>query len=374
MKNGKIFYEFQNQKLCPRCSLEHLSYYITQHSNKEIQFYMTDILFDQMKKNDSENIKFCTKEKWMEINQCVNKNLKQVKNRMENIIQNEKHFNLIILVNEILMNQFKKYNVLYMRNCQICCKQNFHLIIIPCCKQYFICIECLAKSQQCSNKKCKNTNLCTAGKEFEKILYAICKSQLEKYDPQMTEIKERFLNTKIQDLQQFYQKQYGKFIKYSQFQKIVTIMIFSHTEGKMNTWWKTENMQFYITNLLWWLIAIMSTCYQITILGNSMGLFLMKILCYYFVHEKNKLLNKLKVKNQQQEKLSQIELLIQNLSVEIASWMNFLVFTYYYKNGPIDLFFIFIIAYSLLLSHCVSETCQRGYQFYVRDNSKYSFQ
>jgi len=102
-EKSKLFYEMEQKKFCPRCTLGQLSFFFPSYTMEEVKFYMTDILFDQINKINIKKTK-CTS--WSNVNQLVSDKINNESQILEKRKKSNQSFDFFTIVNEIL----KKFN------------------------------------------------------------------------------------------------------------------------------------------------------------------------------------------------------------------------------------------------------------------------
>jgi len=214
-EKSKIFYQMENTKLCPRCTLGYLNFWfqpmylqendrylksrITQEDElKSIKFYMTDIIFDLL--NGNNQPQHIT---WVSTNQLVGEKLKirfQMLENCKNYDEKETKPNLVFISNTILYENPHFFNLLMEeKHCKGCTANVFYRIKTFCCGE-FICPNCLAGDKIKSGKCmiCKK-HLYQNKKEFGHLIKCLCLIHW-KGERVETKDKEKMLENTIEKL------------------------------------------------------------------------------------------------------------------------------------------------------------------------------
>jgi hypothetical protein len=158
----------EKNKLCSRCTLGHLSFYFSKQSTKEIKFYLTDIIFDHVEIEQKLKIY-----EWNFINKLVSSKMKKESTQLNERKNNTRSCNLFLIANEIVI-ALGCTQLLIQRMCSNCIKFRFHLVYVPCCKN-FMCVHCLT-SFTIKKRKCTlcYKDLYQNHQEFTELLTNLC--------------------------------------------------------------------------------------------------------------------------------------------------------------------------------------------------------
>jgi len=168
-ENSKVLYEMKNMKLCPRCILEHLSFYFSSLSKESLKFYIVDIIFHQLNEHDFPQK---STNSWIKINTVVDYTMNNEILILEQKRKEDTTCNLFVIANEIIWKSFDQKNLVKRRKCFKCSKNRFNLIKSDCCK-IFICLSCLVKVQ---NRKCVmcQTEMYRTKKQLHELVNTMC--------------------------------------------------------------------------------------------------------------------------------------------------------------------------------------------------------
>jgi len=168
-ENSKCFYQLKNIQVCPRCTLEYLSFYFSSQTDEAVKFYIKDIIFNNL--NDlvfQKQLKF----PWISISYVVNHKLRNEISVLKERKEQNDTCGLFIITNEILWKTFDEKNLFERRKCSQCSKSRFNLIKSDCCKS-FICLCCILKVE---SRKCLvcQTEMYKTKKQLHELVNIIC--------------------------------------------------------------------------------------------------------------------------------------------------------------------------------------------------------